>query len=711
MVNNKIIFMSFFANLFFISFCISATFNGTVLDQFGSPIDKANIIYDSYGSSTDKNGNFFIELDETKPNKIIKISHIGYKTKSISVNFFIKGQNEIVLDKDYLLLDQVVTTGIHLEKSLLNSPILTEVISNDQIRQMSASSLMDVLEKTIPSIESEVQQHGGQDLNIQGLDSKYYLFLIDGVRMAGETAGNIDFNRINLSNIDRIEIINGGASVLYGSGAVGGVVNIITKGVKENLDLSITTKSFFKSIKNDQYISSHINYGINSFFIQLDANLKKGDGYRNNNGLIIQPVFGYYSLGSRVKFVPSPRLSADFRISKYLNDSENFNDQDNSFYKFRDIGGLFVVNYSDLQSKKINFFIKRDNYKKNLYNYTTNEGNQVLLSDYNILHSRLVFILDENINFFKNVSFGIESFYESVNSPDNLNVPDDGYFGSSISLREGLTQSIFLISDLIYNNYQFVIGARLDNHSNYGNHFGPKMSFMYKKNNNYTYRLNMSKNFRSPTLKELYMNWSHGGGGGFILKGDSLLLPEESFNLSATLEFHKSNYYATLKCYSNYIKNMILDIDDFMMSDDFSAGDTLIYSNIKSVSVSGLDLTWKYYKSKKLQFVHYMSYLYPYNNLTGSQLDGTNRVSMKFSIDYSLLEWLQISSSTKYIGEKYYSEKSTDPYFVVNFSSKTSLNSFISFSFGVDNVLNYQNENNFSTVFGQTFFINMDYKY
>ena len=81
--------------------------------------------------------------------------------------------------------------------------------------------------------------------------------------MAGETAGNIDFNRINISNVDRIEIINGGASILYGSGAVGGVVNIITKNVKEKLDLNITTKSFFKSIKNlililaQQSFSSH----------------------------------------------------------------------------------------------------------------------------------------------------------------------------------------------------------------------------------------------------------------------------------------------------------------------------------------------------------------------------------------------------------------------------------------------------------------------
>ena len=66
-------------------------------------------------------------------------------------------------------------------------------------------------------------------LKIQGLDNKYILFLIDGVRISGEFAGNLDFNMINLTDVERIEIVEGGMSSLYGSSAIGGVVNIITK--------------------------------------------------------------------------------------------------------------------------------------------------------------------------------------------------------------------------------------------------------------------------------------------------------------------------------------------------------------------------------------------------------------------------------------------------------------------------------------------------
>ena len=84
----------------------------------------------------------------------------------------------------------------------------------------------------------------GTNMSIQGLDSKYFLFLLNGNRMAGETTGNIDFSRLNTMNIERIELLNGGASTLYGSGAIGGVVNIITKDNKSLFDIRIKTKRY-----------------------------------------------------------------------------------------------------------------------------------------------------------------------------------------------------------------------------------------------------------------------------------------------------------------------------------------------------------------------------------------------------------------------------------------------------------------------------------
>ena len=80
----------------------------------------------------------------------------------------------------------------------------------------------------IPNVMFSPDYHG-TNLKIQGLDSEYVLILIDGDRIAGNTVGNIDFSKFNINEIDRIEILKGNASTLYGSNAIGGVINIITK--------------------------------------------------------------------------------------------------------------------------------------------------------------------------------------------------------------------------------------------------------------------------------------------------------------------------------------------------------------------------------------------------------------------------------------------------------------------------------------------------
>ena len=87
------------------------------------------------------------------------------------------------------------------------------------------------------------------NINMMGFGGKYVLFLMDGERMAGETFDNIDYDRIDLDNIERIEIIKGASSSLYGSNALGGVINIITKNAQKPLELSA---SYLYNTKKDQ---------------------------------------------------------------------------------------------------------------------------------------------------------------------------------------------------------------------------------------------------------------------------------------------------------------------------------------------------------------------------------------------------------------------------------------------------------------------------
>ena len=137
-------------------------------------------------------------------------------------------------------------TGTRTEKRLSESPVLTTVVSGREVEKAAALSFLETLEDNIPGIVSEPNAMGN-NLRIRGLNSRYILFLVDGERLVSEGAGgNVNLDQIDVNSIKRVEIINGAASALYGSNAVGAVINIITKEPQEhfNTTANITYQSY-----------------------------------------------------------------------------------------------------------------------------------------------------------------------------------------------------------------------------------------------------------------------------------------------------------------------------------------------------------------------------------------------------------------------------------------------------------------------------------
>ena len=210
-----------------LSLSLSNTIKGYVLDEeSGNPIKNVNFISVSENNLITKSnldGYFYIELN---PNdKDIILSHIGYKDKKISVQEL---KNKIYLEKDVLYGDVVEITSSRKETRISESPILTHIITSKELEATSAIDFYQAIQMIIPNVMFSPDYHG-TNLKIQGLDSEYVLILIDGDRIAGNTVGNIDFSKFNINEIDIIEILKGNASTLYGSNAIGGIINIITK--------------------------------------------------------------------------------------------------------------------------------------------------------------------------------------------------------------------------------------------------------------------------------------------------------------------------------------------------------------------------------------------------------------------------------------------------------------------------------------------------
>lgn len=126
-------------------------------------------------------------------------------------------------------LHAAVVQSQRREQTLSRAHIHTRLIGREQIVQSGATQLHELLQQELPGVELSHTFGGEQQLNMGGFSGQGLLFLVDDERLAGETMDNIDFARLNLSDIDRIEIVKGAATAIYGSGAAGGVVRIYTR--------------------------------------------------------------------------------------------------------------------------------------------------------------------------------------------------------------------------------------------------------------------------------------------------------------------------------------------------------------------------------------------------------------------------------------------------------------------------------------------------
>ncbi|MDH4318669.1 MAG: TonB-dependent receptor plug domain-containing protein, partial [Desulfobulbaceae bacterium] len=190
-------------------------------------------------------------------------------------------------------LDEVVVTGTKTSHTLEDTPVTTQVVTQEEIERSGATTAGDVL-SWVPGVYVKSNGFARQAVNIEGLPDNYTLVLIDGQRQTGRHANAIDLSNIPTEMIQRIEVIKGPASVLYGSDAVAGVVNIITKKAPEKSYISGSASyGLDDSFSAGDTVDSQINFGKRHdqlsyiFGAGHHSSQQMGDGYEyeSNNGL------------------------------------------------------------------------------------------------------------------------------------------------------------------------------------------------------------------------------------------------------------------------------------------------------------------------------------------------------------------------------------------------------------------------------------------
>ena len=537
--------------------------SGKVVDVDGEGLPGATVVVkgnNSIGTATDYNGNYSITLPSDGDYSLVA-TYVGYLSDTQTadgptVNFS--------LEEDAIGLEQIVVTGTRTPKLLKDAPIITRVITEEDIKKVDATHIGDLLQSELPGIEFSYAMNQQVNLNMQGFGGTTVLFLVDGERLAGETMDNIDYTRLNLDNVGRIEIVKGAASSLYGSNAVGGVINLISK---ESTEPWTANVNGHWGPDGEQRYGGTVSFNAGKVFNTLNVQHTTKDQVDLENDGDFSTIYGSYTWNfkDRLVFQPIDNLKLTARAGYFFRQRNYTADEKN---RYRDFSGGLKANWDINQKSNLEVAYQYDQYDKSDYYPTTTNYD---IKDYsNVQHSgRALYNL--TIAEGQTLTAGADIMRDYLLS---YQFEDNGS-------HEQYTADVFLQYDWnMTDKLNLIAGARYDHYSEADvNHFSPKIGLMYRLGR-FNIRGSYAGGFRAPTLKEMYMSYDM--ASIFMLYGNEDLKPETSHNFQLSGEFTKGRYNATVNGFYNFVDNRITSVWNQELYG-------MLYSNISKMRIYGIE--------------------------------------------------------------------------------------------------------------------------
>ena len=592
---------------------------GKITTEDGEPLAGANIVVanTSLGAASDDKGAYKIS-GLKKGEYRLRVSFFGYETNEKKVNL---NNRDLVVDfkmvETTIDLNTIVITGTKTEKSLKNSPVVTQIIPSRELENKDITDITNVLEYSVPGIEFEHHARG-KSMTLQGIDPQYMLILIDGERLAGETMGDIDYSRINIAEIQQIEVVKGANSTLYGSNALGGVINILTKDPSNKFSLNSSSRLSNYNTQNYQLSigskSGNFSTLTSSVFNYTDGyDLLEGDSFRT------QEREDAFVIGERVKYSAMENLLFEGNVS-FMNKNrdnyiENLDNRRNINLRYGGKATFFWGSHN-------NICLSWNSDKYELFNKVEKSE---LVSDYNNLFFNPRLLANIKPAEWNLLTFGAEYVSEKLTAPRN---DIEGKINKDyiIYAQEDITAG---------NNLNLIGGIRAHNNTRYGWYFTPQFSAMYKIWD-LVLRGNYGMGYKTPTLKEKYMSFKiPAPGPPMFIVGVEDLKPETSKFTSLSAEYTLPGISLSVSVYKNNITDMI---SDDMENYTVKPGGIIEYSyrNYGKVLLKGVDLLLKSKLSKSLFFSGSLTFSKKFDKLEKREFESVRNFYGKFNIDYNL---------------------------------------------------------------------------
>ncbi len=610
----------FFCIFLFLSFMIFAislfagTVKGRVLDDQGKPLAnvKVEVLDTSLSTQTEPDGIFLLE-DMDGEKMFLTFSHPDYISRTIQVDMekspsqmieiSLKAKNPILMTiKEEITVtaeaDSIIDINLPSHRTILPSSVLTE---------MGTSNLAESVDK-VPGVAAVGK--GGYSMvpAIRGLAEHRILLLVDGVPITSERRIGASASFVNLGDIDRIEISRGPYSVFHGSGAVGGIINIITKSPLPGSPFKGDFNLSYNTVRNERAGTGTFSGSLGKWGLMFGASGKKADDYSAPSGEIEWSRYADYDL--MFKAIKKSETSEFYASMFHYEGTDIGKPSPSSRLKPRWYPGetntLFTVGY------KIDSFWFLDSLNACLYalrstletqgdnlreasltvkkrNIATLEGTNYgfkmrggkALGTAHTLNFGLDFsgrtdINDRNTEWEYDENGNITKQTEETSLQDARSSNIGFYIDDKFQIMDDWTVNAGARFDMIRTSNLMLEGKRITRNDDF---FSVYLGSVFQLTHHFSLLGNVGQSFRFPSISELYYSGLTGRGTVF---GNPDLSPEKSLNFDLGFRYLHEKFFASIYGFSNSIGDMIQKYGDFEEEEYF-------YRNLTSGRVYGIE--------------------------------------------------------------------------------------------------------------------------
>jgi len=441
-------------------------------------------------------------------------------------------------------LEEVIVTAQYAPQSEKNAVYKVRVLSTKTINKKAANNLRELLQQEL-DLDLEQNSVFGTSLELQGISKENVKILIDGVPVIGRLNGIIDLNQINLSSIERVEVIEGPVSVFYGTDAMGGIINLISKkGQNENVKGNIS--SYLESI-DAVNLNGNLGYKFGKNTLRLNGGyyhfngLSTNNSPRNLNWEEREQHFGGFMFSKKLDKL-TLRLNSNLSNEKLISIGEpdrrgKIKDID---YYTRRIDNSLNLQGKVFNNKFINATASYLDYQRyhNAFNVDpVTESKTISTTDIKINN-----IVKYNYGGLK-VQLGKSKLSDKTNYAIGTDYNKETSSGSRILDEEQSIETLAFFGSI---NYKLAKGleiqpaSRYTYNSSYGGLFSPALNVKLKVNNQNQWRFSYARGFRAPSIKELFLDFHISAGPlTYIISGNEDLDVEKSHSFNLYYTFNK----------------------------------------------------------------------------------------------------------------------------------------------------------------------------